>query len=315
MATKALVPMNLLPALKPRAESLGIQLAVYDREGKPGPDSRGSEILFLYWLTPQQTDGLLSEHPGLRWVHTGSAGIDHVVTPALVRSGVMLTKSAGVHASTIAEWAVLGILALEKDLPRVIEQQRQRVWKKIERDELAGKRVVILGAGPIASEIARRLRPFGMPLVCVRRQTELHPLFDQTYPSSRIHQAVRDADWLVVALPLTRETRGIVDDQLLRSLPTRCRLINVARGEVVDQRALVEALSQQRIAGAVLDVFAEEPLPPDHPLWSMPRVIVLPHTTWNSPQAKRRQLDLFLENLRRYVEEEPLLHVVDLNGY
>jgi phosphoglycerate dehydrogenase-like enzyme len=312
MAIKALVPMNLLSELSDGLAGLDVNLVPYDQEGRPRQDSPDAEILFLYWLTPQQTDQLLGTHPQLQWVHTGSAGVDHVITPAMLRSKVMLTKSAGVHARSIAEWSVLGILALEKGLARTLNQQRDHVWQKTERDELAGKRVVILGAGEIASEIATRLRPFGVQLVCVRRHTELHPLFDETYSTSQWHQAVRDADWLVIALPLTRETRGLVDEQFLRSLPAKCRLLNVARGEIVDQKALVEILTQRRIAGAVLDVFAEEPLPANHPLWSMPEVMVWPHTTAHSPQSKRRQIELFLDNLRRYARRQPLLNVVDL---
>jgi phosphoglycerate dehydrogenase-like enzyme len=173
-----------------------------------------------------------------------------------------------------------------------------------------GKHVVVLGAGKIASEVATRLRPFGVRLTCIRRKSAPHPLFDQVATLGQIGP-LNEADWLIIALPLTKETRQLVDAAFLRMLPDRCRIVNVARGEIIDESALIEALRSGRIAGAVLDVFEQEPLPTDHVFWTMPNVLVFPHTTWRSPQVQERQIALFVENLRRYSGGERLLNVID----
>jgi phosphoglycerate dehydrogenase-like enzyme len=308
---RTLVPAHFQPQIAPRVTGLDLDLVPYDKEGRPATDAAGASVLFRWWLSPEQGDRLLDEHP-LRWIHTGSAGVDHILTPAFRRRNPVLTNSSGVHAPSIAEWVVLGMLAQEKGFGRMLQQQREQRFEKTQADELGGKEVVILGGGSIASEVATRLRPFGVRLTCVRRRSDPHPLFDRVATLD----AVEEADWLIIALPLTEKTRRLVNRRLLERLPERCRIVNVARGEVMDEEALIEALRGRRVAGAVLDVFEQEPLPPEHPFWHMPEVIVLPHTTWRSPQVQERQLALFVENLRRFVAGEPLLNVVDVDaGY
>lgn len=311
MSIRVLIPGHFLEDLERAFDVSGITWVPYDKEGVPQTDSTGSKALFRWWLSVEQGDKLIRDHPGMRWIHTGSAGVDHILTPTFLQANLLLTNSAGVHAASIAEWVLAAILALEKDLPGMLERQSARAWQKVERDELTGKRIVILGGGQIATEIAVRLRPFGVGLVCVRRIAKKHPHFDETFPVSALRVAVRDADWLILTLPLTPATRGIVSGEVLRLLPARCRVVNVSRGEILDQEALLEALREKRIGGAVLDVFTAEPLPADHPLWSMPNVVVWPHTTGASPAVRRREIELFSENLRRFVAGKPLLNVVD----
>jgi phosphoglycerate dehydrogenase-like enzyme len=308
---KALVPGHFLEELQPAAKALGVALVPYDRDGNPEADSSGAQVLYRWWISSQQGDVILQSHPELRWIHSGSAGVDHILTPAFLASKVVLTNSSGVHAESIAEWTVAGILALEKDLRTIFRQQEAREWEKVERPQLTGKRVVILGGGHLASEIAKRLRPFGVRLICVRRSGRAAPEFDETHSVDELLNVCRTADWLIVAAALTDSTRGLVDQKVLNALPPTSRLANVARGEIVDEHALVNALQQGRLAGAMLDVFSTEPLPADHSLWSMPQVIILPHTTWRSPQVREKQLTLFKENLRRFVKAEPLLNVVN----
>ena len=313
---KALVPGHFLDELQVVSRALGVTLVPYDRDGKPEADSSGAQILYRWWISREQGDRILESHPELRWIHSGSAGVDHILTPAFLGSKVILTNSSGVHAESIAEWTVAGILALEKDLRTIFSQQQAREWEKVERTQLTGKRVVILGAGHLGSEIAKRLRPFGVRLIGVRRRVRDAAEFDETHSVDQLPEVCRSADWLIVAAALTDETRGLVNQSVLSALPPTARLANVARGEIVDERAMVEALKQGRLAGAMLDVFSTEPLPADHPLWAMPQVIVLPHTTWRSPQVREKQLALFKENLRRFVKGEDLLNVVDTKaGY
>jgi phosphoglycerate dehydrogenase-like enzyme len=236
--------------------------------------------------------------------------VDHILTSLFRERDIILTNSSGVHAPSIAEWVVLAMLAQEKQLAVMFRQQQERVFEKVQRDELGSKRVVILGMGHIAGEIASRLKPFGVHLTAVRRRGGESDLFDRVTTLSD-RDALARADWLIIALPLTPETRGLVDADFLSVLPSHCRIVNVARGEIVVEGALLNALSSGAIGGAVLDVFVREPLPPDHPLWSMENVLVLPHTTWRSPQVHQRQISLFVENLRRYRNGEPLLNRVD----
>lgn len=313
---KALVPRHFLEELQSTARELGVILLPYDRDGKPQGDSRGAQILYRWWISTEQGDRVLASHPELQWIHSGSAGVDHILTPAFLASRITLTNSSGVHAESIAEWTVAGILALEKDLRLIFRQQEAREWEKVERAQLTGKRVVVLGAGHLGSEIAKRLRPFGVRLIGVRRSGRNVPEFDETHPVDRLLEVCRTADWLIVAAALTEKTRGLVSQRVLEALPPAARLVNVARGEIVDESAMVDALVKGRLAGAVLDVFSTEPLPADHPLWSMPQVIILPHTTWRSPQVREKQLALFKENLRRFVKGEQLLNVVNVSaGY
>jgi phosphoglycerate dehydrogenase-like enzyme len=310
-----LVPLHFLPDLQPAAGGLGVRLVGYDKTGNPVADPEGTEVLFRWWITPDQCDALIRACP-LRWIHSGSAGIDHVLTQTFRESRIILTNSAGVHARPIAEWVVGAMLLLLKDFPRMLEQQRQHEWKKIESPELGGSRVVFLGAGHIAREIATRLRPFGVRLIAVRRQSTHDDHFDESFQVERLKEVVRDADWLLVTAPLTASTRGLVDSDILAAMPRHARVVNVARGEIVDIDALTSALAGGSLAGAILDVFSEEPLPPDDLLWSLPGVVILPHTTWRSPEVHGREAKLFLENLQRWCRGEPLTNTVDIStGY
>lgn len=314
MPVKALIPAHFAAELRQRTGHLDTQLIPYDKKGVPMQDATGATAFFRWWLSEEQGDAVIRNFPDLRWIHSGSAGIDHILTPTFRASGIVLTNSSGVHAPSIAEWVSGWIIAVEKDFAAMISQQRERVWEKVERDELSSKHVVILGGGHIGSEIARRLRPFGVKLTCVRRTSEAHRDFDETRDVAELREAVATCDWLIVAIPLTAASRGMISREVLAAMPPTARIVNVARGEIINEAALLHALEERRIAGAVLDVFEEEPLPADHELWSLPGVVVLPHTTWRSPLVKERQLALFADNLQRFVRGEALVNVVDVNA-
>lgn len=314
MTLRALVPGHFHTELAERVRSLDVELIPYDKDGTPLRSALEATVLFRWWISAEQGDALIQACP-LRWIHTGSAGVDHILTPVFRERKILLTNSSGVHSPSIAEWVVLGVLAQEKGLAALIQQQRDRLFEKVQRDELQGKHVILLGGGHIASQIAMRLRPFGVRITTMRRTREESPLYDRVTTIEDL-DALRDADWLIIALPLTAKTQRLVDREFLSCLPNRCRIVNVARGEIVDEPELIEALTEGRVAGAVLDVFEREPLPSDHPFWSMENVIVLPHTTWRSPQVQERQISLFVENLGKFVRSEPLLNVVDVDaGY
>jgi phosphoglycerate dehydrogenase-like enzyme len=316
MIHRALVPAHLLGDLRAAIGTDAIDLIPYDPAGIPLAESEGSVAFFRWWLSEKDGDRLIEEHPTLEWLHTGSAGVDHIITERFRAAGLILTNSAGVHAPSIAEWVVAMMLLVEKDLPTMLRQQQARTWLKVERAELGKRRVTIVGTGRIGSEIARRLRPFGCRLTGVRQSGQDHPDFDRVEGAGRLRSALADTDWLILAVPLSLQTRGLIDAEALRSLPAGARIVNVARGEVVVEEALIDALRAGRVAGAVLDVFETEPLPADHPLWTLPAVFILPHTTWRSPEVKRRQVELFAENMRRFAAGKPLKNVVDADrGY
>lgn len=311
-----LVPSHFLELLAERIGSAPVRLVPYDRHGVPVENSASVTALFRWWISVEQGDRLILDHPRLDWIHTGSTGVDHILTPAFRSRAITLTNSRGVHAPSIAEWVVATILATEKDLGSITAQQRDRIWKQLERRELSTLRITILGGGAIAREVVHRLAPFGPRITVVTRSGDSSLPVAAVAPVSDLHETTGECDWLILALPLTPATRGLVDGELLSRLPSGARLINVSRGEIVDQAALLRALEGGTIAGAVLDVFETEPLPQDHPFWSMPQVTVLPHTTWKSPQVRERQIDLFVHNLLQRSRGGPLQNVVDLDkGY
>jgi len=316
MNQTVLVPRHFIDELEPAAETLGIVLAGYDQNGVPPDNSRDAVGFFRWWLSPEAGDRVVRENRALRWVHTGSAGVNHILTPAFLASGATLTNSAGVHAPSIAEWVLATILAEEKGLEQIFQQQRQHTWKVTRSRELGGRHAVLIGGGSIATAIARRLRAMDVRVTAVTRTGGGSDAFDAVFQPAALLALAAEADWLIVAAPLTSETRGIVSADIIAALPQGARLINVARGELVDETALLKALSARKFAGAILDVFETEPLPPEHPFWEMENVRVLPHTTWRSEQVNSRQLALFLDNLGRFTRGEQLRNVVDpARGY
>ena len=262
---------------------------------------------------------LAGAHPALRWVHATSAGAGELVRRAgLDRDAldrVVITTSSGVHAVPLAEFAVLGLLAVAKDLPGLVAAQRARSWPTVRQPlrELRGQTLVLVGLGEIGREVARLGKALGMRTVGVRRRpgSAPPPFTDQVHGADRLPELAGRADAMVVSLPLTGETAGLLDRATIERLPPSCIFVNVGRGGVVDEQALVDALRERRIAGAVLDVFATEPLPPDSPLWTLPGVLVSPHAAALSARENRRIVELFVANLRRFLDGEPLENAVE----
>jgi len=263
----------------------------------------------------QQVYDLLRAAPRLRWVHIHSAGADRPVYVELRGRGVQVTTSSGANAPVVAQTALLGLLALARQWPRLLAAQREHRWAPLiatglPRD-LQGQTAVIVGWGPVGQEIGRLLGALGLKLVVVRRQagTTNTPRL-RTVATAQWLEVLPTADWLVLACPLTPETRELVDAKALALLPAHAGLVNVARGEIVDEGALVQALREQRLAGAYLDVFATEPLAADSPLWDLPNAIVTPHSAGFSDGNEPRVARMFLDNLARWNAGEPLLNVV-----
>jgi phosphoglycerate dehydrogenase-like enzyme len=253
--------------------------------------------------------------PQLKWLHVFNAGVDHPIYTEMIERGVRVTTSSGSASVAIAQTAITGLLALARGFPHWLAAQRRREWTPMRGEasprDLTGQTAVILGLGKIGTEIARLARALGLTVIGVRRAPrksddpvdELHP------PAALAGLAVR-CDWLVIACPLTPETRGLVNAALIARLPGGARIINIARGEIVDEPALIAALRSGHLAGAYLDVFETEPLPPESPLWDLPNVIVTPHNAGATAGGDERVLEIFLDNLGRWHRGAPLVNEV-----
>lgn len=244
---------------------------------------------------------VFSMAPRLQWVHVMWAGLDSLLFPALVESPVVLTNGRGVFARSLAEFAIAGMLWFAKDIRRMRRQQRERRWEKFLVEELHGKRLGIIGHGSIGRAVAALAAAFGMKVVGVGR----------TSPREEFDEVIETSDFILVSAPLTPETRGLVGAAEFRRMKPEAVLINLGRGPVVEEKALVAALTEGRIRGAVLDVYDEEPLPPGHPFWALDNVLLSPHCADNTPTWLDEAMQLFLENFARYAAGEPLKNVVD----
>jgi phosphoglycerate dehydrogenase-like enzyme len=214
----------------------------------------------------------------------------------------------------LAEFAVLGLLAMAKELPRLVEEQRAKAWPEVRRPlrELRGETLFLVGLGEIGREVARLGKALGMRTVGFRRRQGPPPEWvDEVHGPDRLADLAPQADAMVVSLPHTDETAGLIDRTVIDRLPPGCVFVNVGRGGVVDEPALIDALRDRRIAGAALDVFATEPLPPDSPLWTLPNVLATPHGAALSARENQRIVELFVANLRRHLDGEPLAKRVE----
>lgn len=256
--------------------------------------------------------------PELRWIHVISAGVELLPFAALKKRGIRVTNARGIHETPMGEYAVAVILQWTRKLHQFVDRQRRGVWDRSLRvEELSGKTVSILGTGAIGRGIAARLKAFGVKVLGMNTDGTPHSLFDETVAPHDLERLMRCSDFVVVTLPLTPHTRGFIGARELAWMkPTAC-LINMARGAVVDEGALLKALSEETIGGAILDVFEQEPLPADHPFWSRQNVLITPHISGRSPLYMSRALDLFSHNLRVYSSGEgEYINLLDLErGY
>jgi phosphoglycerate dehydrogenase-like enzyme len=254
--------------------------------------------------------GVCTHAPRLGWLHTSFAGTDHPVFDALLARGITITNGVGVSAPSIAGTVILYLLALSRDLPRWTRDQDARRWEPRRFNDLAGMRLGIVGMGSIGGEVARLASAFEMEVIGVRR----HPRGDEpctTWTSDALPELLAWADAVVVTAPLTEATRGMFDAQAFATMRPGAWFVNVGRGEVVDEPALVDALDRGHLGGAGLDVFVAEPLPHDSPLWSMPNVIVTPHSSGITERSRRRSIELFVDNFGRHARGEPLRNIVN----
>ena len=283
-------------------------------EGLADGDLSDVEVLLRGPLPQPIFDRLLGRCPRLMWVHSATAGVERVLTPVALERGIAITNARGVFSDPIAEYVLMMILAVNRRLPLLLELQRERIWQPLEAREMAGITVGIVGLGSIGRRVAELALTFGSSVIATRRQVDAEtglPGAVEILPPEQLPELMSRSDFIVLALPLTSGTEDMFDAGLLGQAKQGAWLINIARGALIDERALLRALHDGRIGGAVLDAFRDEPLPPDSPLYGEPNVIVTPHTSWSSGRVLDRSIDLFCENLERFRLGQPLLNLVD----
>lgn len=258
---------------------------------------------------------LLRRAATLRWVHIHAAGVDRPVYAELRGRGVTVSTSSGASAEVVAQTALAGVLALARELLPLFAAQRERRWAppvapSLPRD-LRGQTALLVGWGPIGRCLGGLLQALGLKLVVVRHSGVPVAPGVQTWGHAEWHRALPQADWLLLACPLSDQTRGMVDASALALLPRGARLVNVARGELVDEAALVDALRCGRLGGAYLDVFEHEPLPAESPLWTLDHVLLTPHCAGHSDGNAQRVAGMFVDNLRRWCAGQALLHAAN----
>ncbi len=314
---KLLLPTEFIPELEPKLMQLDpdLQLVWVNTHGEFIGDPQDAEVyLNWFYLKPDLLHRVLAAAPHLRWHQTLSAGVNHILTPTYLQRDITLTNGAGTFAIPIAEFVLTYILFHAKNLSLLLQLQAEHTWQRsieLPMQEVCGKTLLILGAGHIGQEIAQRAHAFGMRIWGARRHPQPTPGFEQVVGMDEWKTLLPAADYVVLATPLTPETKGMINAETLRLMRPTSYLINIARGAVVEEAALLTALQEGWIAGAGLDTFLVEPLPAESPFWSLPNVFVTPHCSGFSPQIAERAIGLFLDNFNRYRTGEPLRNVVD----
>jgi phosphoglycerate dehydrogenase-like enzyme len=276
-----------------------------------------TEVIFTNPVVPND---LVERAPNLRWLQLTSAGVDRLLDSPIVRSHVTVTTASGIHAVTISEYVMGAILAFAKGFPGAQRAQIEAKWAPYPPQELEGQTVGIVGMGAIGSRVAELARAFGMRVLAIRRSVEARadgggPV-DELLPPADLPYLLGQSDYVVIAVPLTPESTKMIGEAQLRAMKPSAVIVNISRGSVIDEQVLIRALKERWIAGAALDVFEREPLPSDSELWALDNVLLTPHISGGTPRYMERAIELFCENLRRYLDGEPLRNVVDVaRGY
>jgi phosphoglycerate dehydrogenase-like enzyme len=253
--------------------------------------------------------------PNLLWVHSRSVGLERTLFPELVESSVPLTNGIGVFSPALGEFVLAAILYFAKDFRRMIRNQTAGVWQPFDVQPIADRTVGIIGYGDIGRAVATRVHALGMKVLAVRRHASMQggadPLVEQVFPPERRIEMISRCDYIVVATPLTSETRGMIGAPEFTAMKPTAVVINVGRGPVIDEQALIGALADKRIKAAALDVFDQEPLPPGHAFYKLDNVLLSPHCADNTPDWLEQSMELFITQFKRFRKGEPLLNVVD----
>ena len=297
----------------------GSRLVSVSLEGLADGDLSDVEVLLRGPMPQAHFDRLLGRCPSLMWVHSATAGVERVLTPTALERGLAITNARGVFSDPIAEYVLMMVLAVSRRLPQLLELHRERTWQPLEGREMADVTIGVVGLGSIGRRVAELSLQFGSRVVAIRRRAGDAadvPGLSEVLSPERLPELMAQSDFVVLALPLTPDTTDLFDAQMLAHAKPGAWLINVARGALVDERALVRAVRDGQLGGAVLDAFREEPQPADSELYQTPNIIVTPHTSWSSGRVLDRSIELFCDNLGRFARGEPLFNLVDAGaGY
>lgn len=255
--------------------------------------------------------------PHLKLIFLTNSGLDTLAPFGWLPPGIVLLNNRGAHAAKSGEFAIMSILMLANRIPAMVTNQRHSVWRKLWGSVLAGRKLTVVGLGTLGTATAEHAARFGMHVTGVRAHPRPHPACEQVVGTAAIDDVLPDTEFLVLACPLTPATRGLMSRKRLECLPPGAGVVNIGRGELLDQGALCDLLEQEHLSGAVLDVFVPEPIPPGHRLWFTPNLIISPHTSADDPATyNQRSLDIFLDNLRAFRDGRPLPNRFDIaRGY
>jgi phosphoglycerate dehydrogenase-like enzyme len=315
-------PIKLLVLSNPAAD----HLRLLDRLPGPVDILAGNDAEFatahaasaeVILVGPSEGDLLRMIFPlaqNVRWVHSLSAGVEKIMFPELVESPVPLTNGKGVFTGALAEFAIASMLFFAKGLRQLVRNQQAGQWKQFDIELLRGQVLGVVGYGDIGREASNLARAFGMKVVAVRRRAALSnqdPNLERTYPPEGLREMLASCDYVLVTTPLTPQTRGMIGEAELGAMKTSAVIINLGRGPVIVESALVSALTAKRIRGAALDVFDEEPLPEGHPFYSLENVLLSPHSADHTVGWASLAMEVFIENFERFRAGQPLLNLVD----
>ena len=320
-------PLSLLVIAVPNAPSLSllsrlpqeVRVVISDTPQELQARAADADAILFAHPNPDLLLGILPQATRTRWIHSLWTGVDAILTQDMQNHPAVLTNGRGAFRWPLADWVTAVMLFFGFDLRRVLQQQEQGVWKPFVGTTLNGRTLGIVGYGSIGSAVAARARTFGMKIAAMRRRTamfENDPLVDESYDRSRLKELMAASDYLVVVTPLTPETRGLIGEAEIAAMRPSAVIINIGRGPVIDETALIHALESGRIRGAAMDVFNVEPLPADHPFWKMQNVLLSPHTADRVEGFLGPPFECFFENLDRFRKALPLQNVVDKDaGY
>ncbi|NLY76324.1 MAG: D-2-hydroxyacid dehydrogenase [Firmicutes bacterium] len=288
----------------------GVELFVSEDQSEIVAQMADADILLWFWHKDHEVGEFFKHAPRLKWIHSVSTGVDQLLRYEIPPQ-VLLTRTATSQNIPIAEHCFALMLALSRRINIILSNQRQRYWERMIGDELYEHTIVVVGTGNIGREIMRRAAAFGMRVIGVDLKPPEDVHFDEFIPVDRLDEALGKADYLVVCLPLTKQTKGLIGVEEFKKIKEGATLINVSRGGIVSERAMIEALKSKRLKAAACDVFEIEPLPKDSELYSLDNVIISPHMAGLTPYMVKRAVLLFCENLERFIAGEPLLYQID----
>ena len=278
------------------------------------PAVPSADILFCWFGKRELMKKILRQAARVRWIHSLTAGMDNVLFPALVESRVPLTNSRGAFSQSLGEFAIGAVLFFAKDFRRMVRSQAAAVWEPFDVEQVRGQTLGIVGYGDIGRAIAERAKGLGMKILALRRRPELSrddPFADELVPAENKLELMKRSDYLAVSAPLTKETRAMIGEAEFKAMKHTAVVINVGRGPVIDERALIEALKARRIRGAALDVFDAEPLPAGHPFFALDNLLLSPHCADHTPGWIAEAMEIFLDNFNRFQNGVALRNVVD----